>query len=294
MRTKNGNGANNLLLLHWNMGSKFWVRKKLEIEATLQRYKPQIMIISEANLLLNLTEQERNIPGYKILTPTVPADHKIVRIVALVEETLECKLIPEYMNPSIASIWLKVTNKGKKPLVVGGYYRQHQYILMEEENDSNTDQKQLERLSKFVQVWTRAARKYEVAVIGDLNLDFARWASPEQNKERMTDLIKNEIETSGFFQMVTGMTRTWPGQPDSQIDHLWMNFPQKLVSIKNIPCASSDHNLILASITKKLKSTDRHNFICRDRRNLDPAIYKSEIEKIDWSDLLESEKTLTS
>ena len=66
-------------------------------------------------------------------------------------------------------------------------------------------------------------------VFGDLNLDHARWATPEAGHEKMIDRVKTEIEILGFHQMVAGITRSMKGQPDSLLDHCWLNEPSRLI-----------------------------------------------------------------
>ena len=55
-RIQNGNGLgtirNHLLIAHWNMGAKYWKKKIEDIEAVTLQYRPDILIISEANLLI--------------------------------------------------------------------------------------------------------------------------------------------------------------------------------------------------------------------------------------------------
>ena len=51
----------------------------------------------------------------------------------------------------------------------------------------------------------------------------------------------------GFHQMVRGIMRQWNGQPDSCLDQCWMklNNPGRMIYIRNIPGAFSDHNMIV-------------------------------------------------
>ena len=46
-------------------------------------------------------------------------------------------------------------------------------------------------------------------IIGDVNLDFQRWEDPEQGLENMVNLVKDEITTKGFCQVIRGPTRFW-------------------------------------------------------------------------------------
>ena len=70
----------------------------------------------------------------------------------------------------------------------------------------------------------------------------------------MIDKVKSEIETLGFNQMIEGVMRTWPGQPNFNIDHCWLNIPWRLISYKNVERAFSDHNLVLVNLRMSTSS----------------------------------------
>ena len=93
---------------------------------------------------------------------------------------------------------------------------------------------------------------------------------------------------AGFYQMVRGKTRSWPGVPDSLIDQCWMNCPTRLVYLKNLERSYSDHNLLLLSIRMKESIEDRHDTVSRDRSNWDPVEYNRLVGQIDWSPMLQS------
>ena len=71
-------------------------------------------------------------------------------------------------------------------------------------------------------------------IIGDLNLDFRRWNSPDQLHKNMVEDAKQYLEVNGFQQYIMGITRSWPGQADSTIDHFWSNSPDKIVNTSNM------------------------------------------------------------
>ena len=260
----------------------------MEIEAVFIQYRPDVMIISESNLLAATPPEDSAIPGYNILLPKLANGHKVARLVVLVADGFEVKIMSQWMDTSVAAVWMKIGPKGRKPLVLGAIYSEHQYILQDQPDDSVSDTCQLERWNKFVQSWVAASRGNEVIVMGDTNLDYKKWALPEQRKQRMVELVKNEVETLGYHQMVNEVTRSWPGQPDSLIDQIWMNKPEKMIYYRNIQRTYSDHNMIFVSVRRKLKNEDRHDFIKRDLKNFDPIKYKQEIDNIDWTDLLAS------
>ena len=207
----------------------------------------------------------------------------------MAKQGLDVQPLNDLMTTPLAAIWVKICNKGRKVLTVGAIYREHQLIIQDSQEDSGSDSKQQERWAYFVNSWLKAARgNKNVIVIGDTNLDFKKWALPDPPKTNMVDRVKSDIETLGFFQMVTDITRSWPGQPDSLIDQIWMNSPGKLLSHKNLPRTFSDHNLLIAFLKLKMESGDRHDILRRDRKNFNVDKYKEQIEKIDWDPLLAS------
>ena len=96
---------------------------------------------------------------------------------------------------------------------------------------------------------------------------------------------KREIESKGFHQIITEITRTWPGVEDSLIDHVWLNIPEKVVNKMNIIDAESDHNII--GITLRIKGMMANNleFNKRQWSNFDQNNYVQKVEKIDWESM---------
>ena len=224
-----------------------------------------------------------------MLLPRTKEVRNMVRIVMLIKQGVQVELIEDLMDTKVAAIWVKLSVKGKKPLAISGVYREHRYMKQGTDSDSNSDRQQLERWTKFVTSWKKAAGKYEVVVVGDTNIDFLRWDSPDPQKKKMVDKVKQEVETLGFYQLIEGFTRCWNEQPESLIDQCWVNIPQKLIYMKNIVQAFSDHNLIIVCMRTKDRQKDRHEIVKRVRKNFDVLKYKSDITQIDWSELLEND-----
>ena len=291
VKMENGNGQirHNATVLQWNMGSKLWLKKKSEIENVLQQYRPEIFIITEANLKEELNEYERKIPGYDLLLPKTMSEHKIARIVVLVKEGVQIKLMEQFMDNMVSAIWFKIGTKGNKPMLVGAVYREHQHIYQIEPNNSGLPSRQNQRWFKFVDSWRRAAATSDVMVMGDINLDLVKWNSPDWVQLKMVNKVKDEIETLGFQQVIKGTTRSWPGVPDSSIDHCWMNSPGRVIFTRNVVRKYSDHNLTLVCFRTKNRIEDRHEYVKRERKNMNLDNYKQDIASIDWSELLASQ-----
>ena len=118
--------------------------------------------------------------------------------------------------------------KGSKKLVIGGLYREHRF-LKEPDNISADIRNQESRWRRIVAKWLEATAGCESLVIGDMNLDQVTWSNPDQAHKNMVEVVKTEIETKGFFQVIEEITRTWPGVEDSLLDHCWVNCPEKII-----------------------------------------------------------------
>ena len=92
-----------------------------------------------------------------------------------------------------------------------------------------------------------------------------KWHPPPAHRE-MVDMIKNKVETKGFQQVISGHTRSWRGQTESCIDHVWTDKPECIISTRNVLRAYSDHNLICANIRLKGMEQPNHILIRRNKK----------------------------
>ena len=286
----NGNGTlkQQVTILQWNLGAKFWMNKLDELEAVTQQYSPEVCVITEANLLKSTSADERKIPGYDMHLPELLPGQNIFRIVVLTKSGLNINVLNELSDPAIAAIWLRIGSRGRKPMIVGTIYREHQYIHQDNQTDSLSDVNQLKRWFLFIEKWKLAARRGDVTIVGDVNLDFLRWGAPSQRNEKMIDKTKTEIETIGFHQIVEGATRFWADQTESCVDHIWMNSLGRLAFYRNIKRTFSDHNLLLLAFWTKDKLVNKNEIVRRDRKNFDEKNYKTKLSMIDWTGFFES------
>ena len=74
------------------------------------------------------------------------------------------------------------------------------------------------RWAQFIQQCSEASQQADCIIMGDTNLDHKKWNAPDNFHEDMVNLVKNNLETQGFLQLVQGPTRFWPQQTDSLID----------------------------------------------------------------------------
>ena len=137
----NGNGNKKLLkIVNWNLGSRRWHNKVDEVTAMVLDYNPDVAVISEANLKVEVDQHMNYIPGYNIITVADFEVEGLSRLVVLTKEGLEYKILREKMEPEVASIWLSFTRKGRKPFVFGAVYREHRIIQGPNQNNVRVGQ----------------------------------------------------------------------------------------------------------------------------------------------------------
>ena len=95
------------------------------------------------------------------------------RLVLLAKEGMNLQVMNEWMDPQIASLWVKIGGKGVRNLYVGGVYREHNLLNPEGQNENVNDDpiSQELRWKKFIQQWIKASDAGPCIIIGDNNLD---------------------------------------------------------------------------------------------------------------------------
>ena len=91
----------------------------------------------------------------------------------------------------------------------------------------------------------------------------------------------------GVSQLVTGATRFERGQPQSGLDHLYSNKPEKLSSIQTYFTGMSDHKLLkVTRFTKAFKQLPRY---VRKRvfKNFDDKLYLQKLGDSNVAEVLE-------
>ena len=172
---------------------------------------------------------------------------------------------------------------------VGGIYREHVILGEDNQNMSNyiLQQRQEQRWTTIIKHWKAASRDRNCLVVGDMNLDFCKWNSPESSQEEMVNQTQQQIEGAGFIQVIDKITRSQSNQTDSLIDHVWVNHPERLLSHINAVRASSDHNVIGANVSMKDIKIGGNTTIRRKWKNFKKSRYLEKIKQTDWTSLYE-------
>ena len=287
-RSINGNIHQNIKIIHWNIGSKLWGNKMIEIECLLQEQKPQLCFISEANIWGNVELDDCQIMGYNLVLPSTMEHLGYARIALLVRDDFEVEIMRENMDKEISTIWVKIGTTRKNSYIVGGIYRELQ-ILGQDNNAATWLEKKAEqerRWRKILKQWKAAGNNRKCTVIGDINLDQLRWQDADQLNEQMVEMTQNSIETIGYCQLVQQHTRRWRHQQDSLLDHIWTNSGQRILSHFNTQRGDSDHNVVGLTLSGKDIHSGGQNVVKRLWGGFDPVRFLGKLRREDWTSIL--------
>ena len=283
-------------IAHLNKGPGFLKTKLNDIENAISSFKPHILGVSEANLMHDHDENDIQLSDYSLVKcPTIlNASLKYSRVVVYIQNSMVYKLRNDLMSSEYSSIWVQVGLPGQKQILVCHTYREWQELgQINRGNSSNSVQDQLQRWLIFLDQWERALRTgMEVIVCGDMNLNHLDWCLPSFQQSTQTRKLLPLIEelfqkifSQGVIQCVTVATRFMSGQPQTGIDHLYTNQPEKLSSVSTTFWGGSDHKMIFAiRQSKSLKKGNRY-VKKRQYKNFDCDTFLNEISKLIWWDV---------
>lgn len=191
------------------------------------------------------------------------------------------------MSVDCSSIWLELSGPGRKKLLCGQLYREHQY-QNSPDNVSKSEAAQFERWEKMIDQWRRSQSvKIDTIVLGDVNIDYLKWSSPKYFQRRLIDRIEEEIIPLGFTQCVTRYTRSWTGLEHSLLDQIWSNCTDRHGVAEVSDRSSSDHNLVFTDYWGLEKEKSVKYIVKRSMKNFSPANFTEELKKLDWTPVVQ-------
>ena len=124
-----GKKKNGITIVHWNKGSSLLKNKKDDIETIIEKYKPHVLGLSEANLRKDDDISDVQLSDYNLHTcPTIHnPEHGVSRVVVYTHKSLIVKPRPDLMNPWISAVWLEVGLPRRHKFLVCNAYREWGY-----------------------------------------------------------------------------------------------------------------------------------------------------------------------
>ena len=116
------------------------------------------------------------------------------RIVLIAKDNIKIEILEELMEEDISAIWVRVGNKNKTSLHIGSIYREHKHIAQPQPNLTGEFTAQNERWRRTVNMWKKANKNARSTMLGDINLDFLKWETPDNEQIEMVNKTKTDIE----------------------------------------------------------------------------------------------------
>ena len=122
-----------------------------------------------------------------------------------------------------------------------------------------------------------------------MNINHLDWALPSNRQSNQTKKLKPLIEQlfdrilpHSVTQCVMGVTRVWPGQAGTGIDHMYTNRPGKLSPVQAQHWGGSDHKLIFATRYSKMIRSNVRYVRKRSYKDFSPEAFLDEIATVEW------------
>ena len=171
---------------------------------------------------------------------------------------------------------------GNKVIRVQNYYRQWGMLDKNGNGIPNTEtpKNQNIRFLKVAEIWSQQIQKYEVISISDTNINLKKnYNNTNELKESDKKLIpifrilQKQIFNMGASVIQTKPTKIYEDKPNTFIDHLISNFPQKIIHHQVLDYAFSDHLMVLFTVyNKKVIHKQKFKMVRK-------------FEKVDWDQL---------
>ena len=246
--TLNGNKSiktSILKIIHWNKGPSDFFKDTTKIENNLQKYKPDIVSLSEANIHINKRTFLKEFKDYNVETALMAKITGISRSALLIKKGIKYKRRENLENQIISTIWIEVITKNK-PILIASGYRQWQTNKKLKINNSKTPKKQMERFKIWLELWNKALReKRNTIYLTDDNLDSG---NSKHNVNYNIKNLQNELNLHLDSNKLTIHNNSYTffnkKYGYSIIDHVYTNCPKKIDEVKTVQNSGSDHALL--------------------------------------------------
>ena len=238
-RGQRGKGIN---CVYWNKGPSFLCNKQLDIETIVERHKPHVLGLGEANFRHDHDLEDVQLPGYTLHLDSSVNNPNLgmARVAVYTHNALRVKRRPDLEDDSIAAIWLECGLPNQQGVIICVGYRQWR-LVGQTDNTSASVQEQFARWSIFLDKWEAAlTENKEVLVTLDANLDHLTWRMTDNLPSHhssirlkcLIDALFDRIFPLGVTQLVRGATRMERGMPRTGLYHFYSNKPDKLSSVE--------------------------------------------------------------
>ena len=210
------------------------------------------MGILGANMGTDCYTPALQIKGYKLERDNLMMMNTRTRTAVYISEgiTYKRRTDLELLNTPLVCLEIKPDKKKSWLIMIG--YRQFQCLSDDDKIKSVTMASQLERFSKWCELWKEAENtNKELIITVDLNIDVIPWSNPQtaltenqKAKSKLLNLLKQTANQLNLTLIKTPPTRFQGSDVPSTIDIILTNKPDRISNTQLIQ-SSSDHKVVL-------------------------------------------------
>ena len=244
-RHKNPNVKSHLKIAQINKGNSNFTTKLTNILSLIDKEKPDILMVSEANMEEDHPCVRNHLKGYNVEIKLL-GEMKVARMIVLIKADITYERIREYENNTNAMITLKIKNSARNSIFLVCVYRQWK-LLHTKDDLSNLPINQLKRFELILGVISQLVNEgREILLIGDINIDLWPPNNPGHRKDikALHELYTSVINQLGLCQQNFKPTRYQSNASPSLLDHVFCSHPQKINSVETKLSIIADHCLV--------------------------------------------------
>ena len=277
--------ASKFTILSINKGDSLLPNRVPHINNLIQMYKPHIFCINELNLTRNDNISPHSFPGYKLEVDTLRRTDSAARTGILIREGVKYKRRTYLDTSGTATVWIQVSQAGKKPFLVLSIYRQFQRLGI---SNALPMEAQYNRWQQILDTCELASgENKEIIALGDLNLNQLAWGlhpnqmTPnERSKDKMVTQLRTRLLEKGHKVLNSAPTRNVGSLTEKPtcLDYIITNSLDKVINFETVYPTFSDHALLVLRKRSKVNPKPRHYIRTRSYKKFSREIYKRSIQ----------------
>ena len=228
-----------------NKGNSAFKSKLNNVLELIERERPDILMVSEANMEEDAPCIKNHLKGYNVKLKLL-GTLKIARMIVLIKSDITYERLYRYENDTNSMMLFKIKNTNRNFINLICVYRQWK-LLHVDDSSSNLPTKQLKRLEKIIEAITGVINEgRETLLIGDVNIDLWPPNNPGQRSDikALYELYTSVMNKLSMCQQNFKPTRFQSNTSPSLLDHVFSTHPQKINSVETRMSIIADHCLI--------------------------------------------------
>ena len=166
-------------IMLWNKGNARFAVKKMEVEVILEKHKPLILGLLEANMGANSFHPSLTIDGYSLERDNLADIGLKTRTAVFIRDGVSYTRRTDLEIRSSPTIWLEMNQNSPSPWLIFCGYREWCTLERKGNKESRTILNQTERLLRWQEMWRKAEQENKpMYLFGDMNLDVSSWTHP--------------------------------------------------------------------------------------------------------------------